>query len=223
MARHWRSFMSAFAGLLLGLSAPAWAEPTGTTDPVSAAAGFNQALERGTQLLTALTPQDLARYARKPTRRTSVPAYSREFLAATPFRQGNKQWRCLTEALYFEARGETVKGQFAVAEVILNRVDSQRFPDSLCGVINQGTGQKFRCQFTYTCDGRAERITDQKSWQRLGKVAQLMIDGAPRALTKGATFYHTTSVRPRWARAFVNTANIGVHKFYRRDPVPANS
>ncbi len=223
MARRWRSFMSAFVGVLFGLSIPAASEPVGTADLTSARAGAAQALGLGTDVISSLTPQDIQKFSRKPTKKSSTPIYSNEFLATVPYQEGGKQWRCLTEALYFEARGESTRGQFAVAEVILNRVDSARFPDSLCGVINQGTGKKFQCQFTYTCDGRAERITDQASWRRLGKVARLMMDGAPRNLTFGATFYHTTSVRPRWARVFTNTATIGVHRFYRREAGGANS
>ena len=223
MARLGRSYMSAIVGVVLGLFGSTSAIAEDTSGLMSASAGFNQALDRGTSVLTALTPQDFARFARQPTPSSSVPIYSREFLNALRFRSGNAEWRCLTEALYFEARGESVRGQFAVAEVILNRTDSSRFPDSICAVVNQGTGQKFRCQFTYTCDGRAETITDDASWERLGKVARLMMDGAPRSLTNGATFYHTKAVNPRWARVFTKTTTIGVHKFYRRPTAAANS
>lgn len=141
--------------------------------------------------------------------------YSKDWLAQQPAAKGGEEWECLAEALYFEARGETVKGQFAVAEVILNRVDSPRFPNSVCGVVNQGTGRKFACQFTYTCDGRAEVISEPKAYTRVGKVAKVMLNGAPRQLTDGATYYHTTAVRPSWSRKFSQTATIGVHKFYR--------
>lgn len=141
--------------------------------------------------------------------------YTRDFLADIPAASGGDNWECLTQALYFEARGESVKGQFAVAEVILNRASSTKFPNSVCGVINQGTGKKFRCQFTYTCDGLAEVVNEKKAWVRLGKIARLMLDGAPRRLTDGATHYHTKAVNPRWARAFPRTASIGVHHFYR--------
>lgn len=150
----------------------------------------------------------------KPTPPMQI-TYSREFLDAQPVAQGDAAWKCLTEALYFEARGESVQGQFAVAEVILNRVDSGRFPDSVCGVINQGTGKKYQCQFTYTCDGLKEHVGEKQSWERVGKVAKLMLDGAPRRLTQGATHYHTTAVSPRWARMFPRTTQIGVHYFYR--------
>ncbi|MEM7076288.1 MAG: cell wall hydrolase [Pseudomonadota bacterium] len=126
------------------------------------------------------------------------------------------QWRCLAEAIYFEARGESVKGQFAVAEVILNRVDSADFPDTICGVVHQGTGRKFACQFTYTCDGKAENINEPKAFDRVGKVAHVMVDGASRALTDGATHYHTKAVSPNWSRVYPRTATIGYHHFYRK-------
>lgn len=130
--------------------------------------------------------------------------------------RGNAQWRCLTEALYFEARGEPVDGQYAVAEVILNRVDHPSFPNTICGVVTQGTGRQFACQFTYTCDGRPEEITNDAAWNRLGHIARIMIDGAPRDLTAGATHYHADWVNPRWARLFPQTADIGIHHFYRQ-------
>jgi hypothetical protein len=141
--------------------------------------------------------------------------YSRDTLNAMPTATGGKQWACLKEALYFEARGETVRGMFGVSEVILNRVDDPRYPDTVCGVVNQGTGAKFRCQFTYTCDGRPENMNDDKAKALVGKVARLMLDGTSRGLTKGATHYHTKSVNPKWAKVFPRTTTIGYHHFYR--------
>ncbi len=141
--------------------------------------------------------------------------YSVGYIDNLPRASGGDAWNCLAEALYFEARGESVKGQFAVAEVILNRVDSVHYPDSVCGVIRQGTGRKFACQFTYTCDGHAEVVHEKKAWNRVAKVARLMLDGAARTLTKGATHYHTKAVNPRWAKKFPRTTTIGVHHFYR--------
>ncbi|MFT6424297.1 MAG: spore germination cell wall hydrolase CwlJ-like protein [Celeribacter sp.] len=167
-------------------------------------------------LETDTVAQVLANF--KPIAKPTPPMqieYTRDFLAEVPAASGGDNWECLTQALYFEARGESVKGQFAVAEVILNRASSSKFPNSVCGVIKQGTGKKFRCQFTYTCDGRAEVVNEKKAWARLGKIARLMLDGAPRRLTDGATHYHTKAVNPRWARAFPRTASIGVHYFYR--------
>ena len=136
---------------------------------------------------------------------------------ALPRARGNGEWRCLAEALYFEARGETLKGQFAVAEVILNRRDSRKFPSSVCNVVNQGTksGKKYACQFSYKCDGRAEVFSEGGAYIQVGKVARVMLDGKTRNLTKGATFYHTGAVRPKWSRKFQRTAKVGSHFFYR--------
>ena len=143
-----------------------------------------------------------------------------DYLKTQPPAKGSEEWSCLAEALYFEARGESTKGIFGVAEVILNRVEDSRFPDSVCGVINQGTGKRYRCQFTYTCDGRPETIKELSAYERVGKVARIMLDGAPRTLTEGATHYHTKSVKPKWSRVFPRTTTIGYHHFYR-EPVRA--
>lgn len=117
---------------------------------------------------------------------------------------------CLSEALYFEARGEGIKGQAAVAEVILNRVDHPAFPQNVCAVVNQPA------QFSYK--GRVSpRIRDTNAYRRAQRVAQAALTGAPRELTKGATYFHTTAVKPRWSNRFERTTRIGAHIFYRRD------
>ncbi|MBB95105.1 MAG: cell wall hydrolase [Rhodobacteraceae bacterium] len=153
--------------------------------------------------------------SRAPLPKAQKVEFSKSWVDALPEASGGSEWACLSEALYFEARGETVKGQFAVAEVILNRVESGRFPDSVCGVIHQGTGKRYQCQFTYTCDGRAEHIGEPAAFDRVAKVARLILDGRAKPLTDGATHYHTTNVRPRWSRVYKKTAQIGVHLFYR--------
>ncbi len=112
---------------------------------------------------------------------------------------------------------------FAVGEVILNRVDSDRYPDTVCEVIHQGTGRLFECQFTYTCDGKKETIAEPRAYDMVGKVARLMLDGKPRTLTSGATHYHTKSVAPRWSRVFARTTTIGYHHFYRMPALRAAS
>lgn len=187
----------------------------------TAPAGGGGALEAEVEGLGAVAPTRLARLGQTPPSITA-PGYSRAWLDAQPAASGDAQWQCLTEALYFEARGETVKGQFAVAEVILNRVDSTQYPSSVCGVVTQGTGRKYQCQFTFTCDGHPEVVNEPAAYASVGKVARIMLDGAPRELTDGATHYHTTAVNPAWARRFIQTARIGVHKFYRM-PVRVSS
>ncbi len=142
--------------------------------------------------------------------------HTRASLARMPTARGGADWQCLSEALYFEARGESVKGQFGVAEVILNRTDSAAFPNTVCGVVQQGVENgRYQCQFSYKCDGKAEIIAERDAYRRVGKIARIMLDGEARILTKGATYYHTTAVRPSWARSFTQTTKIGVHKFYR--------
>ena len=126
-----------------------------------------------------------------------------------------ESWRCLAEAIYFEARGESTRGQVAVAEVILNRVDSRRYPKTVCGVVKQGTGKRNLCQFTYTCDGIPDRIANKRAFLKAGKIAKMMLDGRPRVLTGKATHYHTTAVSPRWSKRLTKTALIGDHIFYR--------
>ncbi len=126
----------------------------------------------------------------------------------------DSEYVCLKEALYFESRGENIKGQFAVAEVILNRVDSPAYPNSVCGVVAQGNSQS--CQFSYNCDGKAEVMHEAGAEALAGRIAAMMIQGAPRELTAGATHFHTKSVNPRWSRVFEQTASIGQHLFYRK-------
>lgn len=174
--------------------------------------------------LESLSRARLQRLARGGTGEDSATqvSYDSSWLASQPVVEGGEEWRCLAEALYFEARGESVRGQFAVAEVVMNRVDSTIFPDTVCGVINQGTGARYQCQFTYTCDGVAETIHEQRAWTQVGKVARVMLNGAQRDLTKGATHYHTKHVNPRWARVYPRTATIGVHHFYRK-PIRVSS
>jgi len=185
-----------------------------TVTPAFADTPMNQVLKQEQRGLFGVSAARLSKLLR-PEGKVEQISYTRAWLSSLPVAKGGEQWRCLAEALYFEARGESVKGQFAVAEVIMNRVDSARFPNSVCGVIHQGTGRKYQCQFTYTCDGHAEVIAEHKAFERVGKVAKLVIGGAPRALTAGATYYHTKAVSPKWSRKFARTTTIGVHHFYR--------
>ncbi|PCJ08961.1 MAG: hydrolase [Rhodobacteraceae bacterium] len=153
-------------------------------------------------------------FGRNPSK--EVPfSYTTAWLDTQPSAAGDAHFECLAQALYFEARGETVMGQFAVAEVVMNRVASPQFPNTVCAVIKQGTGRRNQCQFSYTCDGRAEVIGERQAYERVAKVARAILDGPEDVLTDGATYYHTTAVRPRWSRVFTNTARIGVHLFYR--------
>lgn len=129
--------------------------------------------------------------------------------------EGDAEWSCLRKAIYFEARGEPLAGQVAVAEVILNRVDSPNYPDTVCGVVRQGKERRTGCQFSFMCDGKPETLRDADAAARAGAIAHLMLEGRPRMLTGNATHFHTRSVSPSWSRRLVRTTRIGAHIFYR--------
>ena len=145
---------------------------------------------------------------------SNAKIYSVEQLAKVPVVKGGKNWECLANAIYFEARGETLRGQYAVAEVILNRVASRAYPNNVCAVVSQGSARRNACQFSYMCDGKAEYIREPKAFSQSGKISRIMLNGAPRELTKGALFYHSKSVLPRWIKKMRRTATIGYHHFY---------
>ncbi len=191
-----------------------WAAPQ-TVDASEDA--LREVIERERASLFTVPRARLKALISEPVSHSPSFSYTRDWIDAQPHARGGAEWRCLAEALYFEARGETIRGQFAVAEVILNRVESTRFPSSICGVINQGTGRKHQCQFTYTCDGHKDLIKEPRAFERTGKVARAIMDGANHNLTNGATHYHTTSVSPSWSRTYRRTAHIGVHLFYRHN------
>lgn len=149
--------------------------------------------------------------------KTETPAVAENsdanlFLASTARtergRFNERDLNCMAEAIYFEARGESARGQQAVAEVILNRVDSNQFASSVCGVVNQPS------QFSYTIGG-AKPIRNKSAYLRARDIARNALAGAPRILTGGATYFHTPAVRPSWSRRFQRTVQIGQHIFYR--------
>jgi hypothetical protein len=217
-----RPVLAAMAAGLAMLAAPVLAEDvtasssTAPGDGISARLGGLMVVE--TASLSSLSEIRLRRLAApyEGQQEADPRILSHDELDRMGNARGGAEWRCLTEALYFEARGEPIEGQYAVAEVILNRVDSARYPDTVCEVVSEGTGRRFACQFTYTCDGRPEEVSDTQAWNRLGHIARIMLEGAPRDLTAEATHYHAETVNPRWARVYPRTAEYGVHVFYRQ-------
>ena len=151
----------------------------------------------------------------------AVPTYDAAWLATQPVVKGGAEWACLAKAVYFEARGEPLRGQVGVAEVVLNRAASGLYPRSICGVVNQGS--KYACQFSFVCDGNSDVMRERGAAIVAGKIASLMMAGTPRLLTDGATHFHTGAVRPRWSKTFPRTAKIGSHYFYRQPTVLASN
>ena len=165
--------------------------------------------------ISNLDPWDVAHFfgltkVRRPSEWTSSK------LLSLPVPKSDKQMSCLAEALYFEARGEPIKGQLAVGEVILNRVEDTRYPSSICKVVNQGTGRRFACQFTYTCDGKLETVHERKPYEMALKIAKILMTTHDRKLTRGSTHYHSNYVNPKWSKKFERVAKFGRHIFYRQ-------
>jgi hypothetical protein len=131
----------------------------------------------------------------------------------------DRERRCLAEAVYFESRSEPEAGQAAVAQVVLNRVQSGLYPASICGVVYQNRHHYKACQFSFACEGKSLRITEQESWATAVRIANEVMDGHTYISDVGrSTHYHATYVKPRWARALTRMDMIGRHIFYRLKP-----
>lgn len=156
-----------------------------------------------------LTSAVLASYAEKDF----VPTAKRVKLA-------DSERLCLAQAIYHEARGESVDGQMAVANVIINRAFSKKYPSTICGVVFQNADKgKFRCQFTFACDGRSDGGTERAAWNRSLRLAdqafrEFQQGERPGVIPNSALYYHTTSVNPNWSDKFHRVAAIGAHVFY---------
>jgi spore germination cell wall hydrolase CwlJ-like protein len=131
--------------------------------------------------------------------------------------------KCLSEALYYEARGEGAKGQMAVAEVIFHRLHNKHYPSTICGVVYQGKNTK-DCQFSFACVKHA-KTKEEGEWDSAQMLAARILTGVARMndVTSEATHFHTISVQPEWADHLVKTIQIGNHIFYRDAPITRKS
>ena len=128
--------------------------------------------------------------------------------------------RCLTQAIYYEARNQSLTGQMAVADVVLNRVENRRYPNDVCGVVFQGSKRRTGCQFSFTCDGSMKGRVERRAMIEAQTVATAVLGGFRLELTDGATNYHANYVKPYWAPTLAQTAQVGDHLFYRRGAAP---
>ncbi|NTJ41485.1 cell wall hydrolase [Agrobacterium larrymoorei] len=180
-------------------------------------------------LATAYAPPepDFARQSpfdailRKPDAGRFIPPISADdhAWAATPlpadaFSAAEQQ--CLASGIYFEARGESVKGQAAVAQVILNRVRNPAYPKTICGVVYQNKDWRNRCQFSFACDNIKDRVNSERHWKMAREVAMATTAGKIWLTEVGsATHYHAVYVRPAWGKSMKKVGRIGLHVFYR--------
>lgn len=124
--------------------------------------------------------------------------------------------RCLANAIYFEARSEPIRGQMAVAQVVLNRAFSGFYPNDICGVVYQNASRHLACQFTFACDGKRKLITERGHWAVANRIAKQTLDGqiyVPEVAK--STHYHASYVHPNWVREMKKLVRFGVHSFYR--------
>jgi spore germination cell wall hydrolase CwlJ-like protein len=145
--------------------------------------------------------------------RAKTPA---ERLGLFDDRSRAKSEKCLAEAVYFEARGEAVRGQIAVAQVVMNRAFSGFYPNTVCGVVYQNKHRHYACQFTFACDNVADVVREPDMWDRAKKIAKAMLDGQlwlPEVAK--STHYHAYWVRPSWVNEMKKMYKFGVHTFYR--------
>jgi hypothetical protein len=179
----------------------------GTNSAVSAIASFASPSESKEE--PALNPSSLAAYIETGYQ----PVEKR-------VEKANAERDCLAQAIYHEARGESDAGQLAVANVIVNRARSGKFPSTLCGVIYQNADKgRYRCQFTFACDGRSDAPGERRAWARSAALAQDVYaefaTGENVGAVPGSTlYYHTTAVRPSWSSTYNAVAKIGSHIFY---------
>lgn len=140
--------------------------------------------------------------------------------AARPFRLGSaldqsRDLECLTQAVYYEARGEGRDGMKAVAQVVLNRARHPAFPKTVCGVVFQGSGRSTGCQFSFTCNGAMRGAVNRAAWNRARDVASNALSGQVFAAVGNATHFHTTGVAPGWRNSLIRVNQVGDHLFYR--------
>ena len=146
-----------------------------------------------------------------------TPSYGQ---AAAPFHlagalETSRELDCLTQAVYFEARGEGSAGQAAVAQVVLNRVRNPAFPKTVCGVVFQGAARRQGCQFSFACDGSLHKGRELAAWNRAQHVAARALSGAVMDAVGNATHFHTIAVQPVWGPNLLRVAQVGLHVFYR--------
>lgn len=174
--------------------------------------------------LVTFTPDDLEPVAPstalainelKPIERLANPPalpFRGEFAAIS---ERVRSIECLTDAIYYEAGNEPESGQRAVAQVILNRVSHVAYPNSVCGVIYQGSERRTGCQFSFTCDGSLSRVPARTSRAKARRIAEAALGGAISSRVGRSTHYHANYVVPYWSSSLLKTAVVGAHIFYR--------
>ena len=137
---------------------------------------------------------------------------------ALPLRaNSDSEIKCLATAIYFEARGEGVRGEMAIAQVILNRVKNPAYPKTICGVVYQNAKSYHRCQFSFACDGLSDTVAEKAAWREALKIARRIVSGGDESIAAeigDSVSFHNTGVFPQWANRMLRVDRIGHHIFY---------
>ena len=217
----------AFSFPLLGVAGAALPEPQ---RPSVSEAARNRASHGATPAVSRAAALSSSTPAQRDALPVAIQAIPRAFFAYQSMTRPDyaalinpdkidREKRCLAEAVYFEARSEPEAGQAAVAQVVLNRVSSGLYPDNICGVVYQNRHHYHACQFSFACEGKSLRITENDSWTTALRIADSVLEGRTYNSEVGkATHYHANYVRPRWARSLERTDKIGRHIFYKLHP-----
>jgi spore germination cell wall hydrolase CwlJ-like protein len=144
----------------------------------------------------------------------AAPGAAKPFILSVDSKEGRQALHCLTQAAYFEARGNGPDAEAGVVQVVLNRMRHPDFPKSVCGVVYQGAERNTGCQFSFTCDGSLKRGLDPVAWGQAARVAQRALNGYVVPAVGASTYYHADYVFPAWAPGLVKLATIGPHIFY---------
>ncbi|MDO8875512.1 MAG: cell wall hydrolase [Pseudolabrys sp.] len=215
---------------VFGMSTPAQAMPT---PAAAAAAPRNEQIQLASLSPNALTldtpdsslvpatslPMSAAiplKMVPLPTPAPGVPPPSPAQRLKLEGKEYAKAERCLANAIYFEARSEPVRGQMAVAQVVVNRAFSGFYPNDICGVVYQNAHRHLSCQFTFACDGKSKAITERGHWARANRIAKQTLEGqiyVPEVAK--STHYHAVYVHPNWVREMKKQVRYGLHTFYR--------
>lgn len=195
-------------GICLGLVYLFGLEAGGSPAPVPAQ---DRPVVGGTPV--AATPWSLPGAA--PALRLDVSGPAPQAAAVASAGRSARDLDCLTQAVYFEARGESPAGQAAVAQVVLNRVRKAGFPKSVCGVVFQGGARGAGCQFSFACDGSMNRGREAAAWSDARRIAARALAGAVMTAVGDATHFHTVHVTPGWSNDLLRVTQVGLHVFYR--------
>jgi spore germination cell wall hydrolase CwlJ-like protein len=222
------------AALAVAIAVPAFAAPQGWTDSASASGVASSPLAFETPgesfpgsafyyleevpAVSSARPADLAPGAHWDDAEAAQPGpgpAASPLVARSSATDHARALECMTMAIYYEAASESDAGQRAVAQVVMNRVAHPSYPNTVCGVVFQGSARSSGCQFSFTCDGALARKPERNAWARARSVARAALQGFVYAPVGLATHYHTIQVHPYWADSLTTVGTIGAHIFYR--------